>query len=91
MKIAVISIPGPLRSWLWGRRVSGSRLNAIEESPCKGVLFTLNLSGPNVLPMYGTEARRGDCQLRRRSCDLTTVQNYKVRPEIALVLLQNET
>ncbi|GBM89908.1 hypothetical protein AVEN_84294-1 [Araneus ventricosus] len=37
----------------------------------------------------GPEARREECQFRCRSHHLTTVQNYEVRPKIALVLIQN--
>ncbi|GBL93442.1 hypothetical protein AVEN_59651-1 [Araneus ventricosus] len=37
----------------------------------------------------GVEVWRGECQLRCRH--LTAVQNYEVRPKIALVLLQNGT
>ncbi|GBL78703.1 Jerky -like [Araneus ventricosus] len=39
----------------------------------------------------GVEVWRGGCQLRCRPRHLTEVQNYEVRPKIALVLLQNGT
>ncbi|GBO17088.1 hypothetical protein AVEN_4585-1 [Araneus ventricosus] len=40
---------------------------------------------------YGAEAWRKGCQLRCRPRHLTAVQNYEVRPKIALALLQKGT
>ncbi|GBO08880.1 hypothetical protein AVEN_140990-1 [Araneus ventricosus] len=78
------------RSRLWGRRVPGSKPDSTEDPSCIGpTAFTR--SGQTSSRWCGAEAWRGGCQLRCRPCPRTAVQNYEVRPKIALALLQNET
>ncbi|GBL77041.1 hypothetical protein AVEN_12692-1 [Araneus ventricosus] len=77
---------------LWGRRVPGSIPDSNENPPCMWVWCTLNLTSWAKSPPAAVVRRFGEgCQLRCRPLDLTKVQNYEVRPKIALVLLQNGT
>ncbi|GBN18088.1 hypothetical protein AVEN_182766-1 [Araneus ventricosus] len=80
------------RSWLWGRRVPGSKPDSTEDPPCTGPAARYIIrSGQTPSRWCGVEAWRGGCQLRRRPRHMTEVQNYNVRLKIALVLLQNGT
>ncbi|GBM82708.1 hypothetical protein AVEN_107737-1 [Araneus ventricosus] len=65
-----------LRSW----SVTGSRPEPIENPPCIRAGRSIG-QGRNVRPLVW----RGGCRPRH----LTAVQNYEVRSNIALVLLQN--
>ncbi|GBN87709.1 hypothetical protein AVEN_131809-1 [Araneus ventricosus] len=79
-----------VRSRLWGRRAPGSRPDSTEDPPCMGpVARQIVRSGQTSSRWCGVEVWRGGCQLRCRPRHLTAVQNYEVRPKIALVLLQN--
>ncbi|GBN97226.1 hypothetical protein AVEN_82096-1 [Araneus ventricosus] len=79
-------------SRLWGRRVAGSKPDSTEDPPCMGpAALEIMRSGQTLSRLCGVEAWRGRCQTRRRPRRLTVVQNYEIRPKIALVLLQNGT
>ncbi|GBM26288.1 hypothetical protein AVEN_66526-1 [Araneus ventricosus] len=81
-----------VKSRLWGRRVPGSRPHSTEDPPCMGsVARQIVRSGQTSSRWCGVEAWRGGCQTRCRPRQLTVVQNYEVRPKIALVLLQSGT
>ncbi|GBM28137.1 hypothetical protein AVEN_224194-1 [Araneus ventricosus] len=81
-----------VRSRPWGRRAPGSRPDSTEDPPCMGPAARYIIrSGQTSSRWCGVEVRRGGCQLRCRPRHLTEVQNYEVRPKIALVLLQNGT
>ncbi|GBN64508.1 hypothetical protein AVEN_114426-1 [Araneus ventricosus] len=81
-----------VRFRLWGRRVPGPRPDSTEDPPCMGpAARQIIRSGQTSSRWCGVEVWRGGCQLRCRPRHLTEVQNYEVRPKIALVLLQNGT
>ncbi|GBN99667.1 hypothetical protein AVEN_10106-1 [Araneus ventricosus] len=77
-----------IRSRIRGRRFTGSKPYSTEETPCKRAWCTLNQSEPSVLPLVWLETLEKGCQLRCSLRHLTAVQNFEVRPKIALVLLQ---
>ncbi|GBM01976.1 hypothetical protein AVEN_269576-1 [Araneus ventricosus] len=77
-----------VRSQPLDRRVPGLKPNSTEEPPCKRVWYTLNPWGPNVLPLVWCGSLESGCQLKCCPFHLTVVQNYEIRPKIALVLLQ---
>ncbi|GBL83396.1 hypothetical protein AVEN_110700-1 [Araneus ventricosus] len=57
-----------------------------------GLLYVKSYVGEQTSSRWcGAEVWRRGCQLRCRPRHLTEVQNYEVRPKIALVLLQNGT
>ncbi|GBO20905.1 hypothetical protein AVEN_193696-1 [Araneus ventricosus] len=80
-----------VRSPLRCQRFPGSKPLSTEDPSCTWVRCTLfKLGGQNGLPLVLYGVKR-ECQLRCRPRHLTVVQNYEVRPKIALVFLQNGT
>ncbi|GBO25626.1 hypothetical protein AVEN_170732-1 [Araneus ventricosus] len=76
----------------WGRKAPGPRPDSTEDPPCMGPAARQTIRSGQTPPRWrGVEARRGGRQPRCRPRHLTKVQNYEVRPKIALVLLQNGT
>ncbi|GBM26539.1 hypothetical protein AVEN_245264-1 [Araneus ventricosus] len=71
------------------RRVKGSKPESTEHPLCMCACGTLNHApAPKVLPLVGRGSLEKGCQLRCRTRYLPAVQNYEVRPQKALVLLQ---
>ncbi|GBM82901.1 hypothetical protein AVEN_230468-1 [Araneus ventricosus] len=81
---------GPVvRSRLWGHRPPGSKPASTKDLPCMGLLHAKSYVEAKRLPV-GVAWKLGEgCQ--RRCRHLTVVQNYEVRPKIALVLFKNGT
>ncbi|GBL84321.1 hypothetical protein AVEN_118687-1 [Araneus ventricosus] len=82
-----------VRSRLRNRRIPGSKPNPTEDLSCKGLLHVKSYVVAKRPPMWSGSLERSasssvfKCRPRR----LTAVQNYEIRPKIALVLLQNGT
>ncbi|GBN60649.1 hypothetical protein AVEN_130661-1 [Araneus ventricosus] len=77
-----------VRSRRRGRRIPDSKTNSPDVDV--DLLHVKSyVGGQNILPMVWFESRDKKCQLRYRPSHLTAIQNYSVRPKIALVLLQN--
>ncbi|GBL74700.1 hypothetical protein AVEN_243582-1 [Araneus ventricosus] len=81
-----------VRCRLWGWSIPGSKPDSTEQPPCTGPLARQIIRREsNVLSLVWCGSLERWCQLRCRPRHLTVVQNYDVRPKIALVLLQSGT
>ncbi|GBM69977.1 hypothetical protein AVEN_207361-1 [Araneus ventricosus] len=79
---------GPVvRPRLWGQRAPGSKPAYTEDPLCMGLLHVKSYVEAKRLPVGVAWKLEEGCQ--RRCRPLTMVQNYEVRPNIALVLFKN--
>ncbi|GBN23594.1 hypothetical protein AVEN_50876-1 [Araneus ventricosus] len=77
-----------IRSRLRGGRAPGSKPDSTEEPSCCGpVACQIIRKGPNVLPLVCCGSLERGCQFSYHPRHRIAVQNYDVRPKIALVLL----
>ncbi|GBM92629.1 hypothetical protein AVEN_136210-1 [Araneus ventricosus] len=74
-----------------GRRVPGSKPDSIVDPSCMGPASREVIRrGSYIVRWCGAEVWKGGYQLRCRPRHLISVQNYEVRPKIALALPLNK-